>query len=97
MGPQRWREILTAQGRVDESGDITQAVASVVTNPTELDRPDRGTLACHLSDRIRQPDLAAPARPVDPASIVPELTASLDAWFSLNDRGEDTVRIEPPQ
>lgn len=43
----------------------------------------------------RSPKFKAPSRAlVDPASILPPLTTSLDAWFSLNDRGEDTTRIE---
>jgi hypothetical protein len=42
----------------------------------------------------RAPDLNAPAMAIDPLSFVPGLTKSLDEWFTLNDRGEDTVRIE---
>src|ERR1044071_8144100 len=38
---------------------------------------------------------AAPTLAVDPESIIPNLSAGLDAWFGLNDRGEDTVRVEP--
>lgn len=42
----------------------------------------------------RAPRFQAAPLALDPASIIPNLEASLDAWFSLNDRGEDTVRIE---
>jgi hypothetical protein len=43
----------------------------------------------------RAPNFAAAGpMPLDPASAIPNLEAGLDAWFSLNDRGEGTVRIE---
>jgi hypothetical protein len=42
----------------------------------------------------RSPNFTTPASALEPGSVLPELTASLDAWFGLNDRGENTVRIE---
>src|SRR5213594_2525 len=63
MGAQLRRQVVAGEGAIDERFHVAEFVAGVVAKPSELDRPDGGTLAGELAHGVGEPDLAAATGP----------------------------------